>query len=87
MIPRRSQLTLVFSALFTLSVILAPFISAQNNSSGSSQSAGGLRIVTLPTSKGDVKVSLPDDIRAATRSQERLSLNRRERTRKKKRKT
>lgn len=64
MIPRRLQLAFLFCALFTLSVILAPFISAQNNSTGSSQSSGGLRIVTLATSQGDVKVSLPDDIRA-----------------------
>lgn len=66
MIPRR----LPFARLLFACLLLVPFllvanlISAQKDSPGSSQSSDGLRGVTLTTPKGNVKVALPDDIRA-----------------------
>lgn len=66
MIPRRLFFArLLFACLlFAPSLVFVNLISAQKDSSSSPQSSGGLRVVTLTTTKGDVKVSLPDDIRA-----------------------
>lgn len=66
MIPRRSLCArlLVVCLLFVTPFVFVSLISAQKDSSSSDQSSGSLRVVTLTTARGDVKVSLPDDIRA-----------------------
>ena len=42
---------------------LAPYGDSQN-SAGTPEVSGGLRTVTLATPRGDIKVSLPDDLNA-----------------------
>ena len=66
MIPRRLLCArLLFAALVLVpALVFVNLISAQKESSSSSQSSGGLRVVTLTTTRGDIKISLPDDIRA-----------------------
>jgi hypothetical protein len=63
MIPRRLLVTTIALAALTLpSLLLTPISSAQKDKSSSSVTSDGLRIVTLFTPRGDVKVSLPETI-------------------------
>jgi hypothetical protein len=63
MIPRRLWFALIALAiLIALIPALTPSISAQNDKSSSSETSDGLRIVTLSTPRGNVKVYLPEVI-------------------------
>lgn len=64
--PRRSfsLLLLLASLLLVRAPLSANPSSAQEVSSSSSQSSSGLRVVTLATKMGNVKITVPDEIRA-----------------------
>lgn len=64
MIPRRLPCASLLFACLLPSLVFVNLVSAQEDSSVSSRSADGLLVVILTTAKGDVKVALPDDMRA-----------------------